>query len=74
MRVKNICLLLLLPFNLLAQAGEQPEMADLMRESGKIYVVIAVLAIIFAGIVFYLATIDRKVKRLEKKLQGNSEG
>jgi len=75
-RLKNTCLILvlLLPFSLLAQATEHPEMADLMRQSGKIYVVIAVLTIIFAGIIFYLITIDRKVSGLEKKIQNNSEG
>jgi len=44
------------------------EMADLMRSSGKIYVVVAVLTIVFVGITLYLMQIDRKVKQLEKKI------
>ena len=43
------------------------EMADAMRENGKIYVVVAVLCVIFIGIVLYLISIDRKLKKLEKE-------
>lgn len=50
-----------------AQAQEtQPEMADLMRSNGKIYVVVLVLATIFAGIVAYLVRLDRKITKIEK--------
>ena len=44
------------------------EMADLMRSSGKIYVVVAVLSIVFIGIIGYLVHIDRKLTRLERKI------
>ena len=44
-------------------------MADLMRQEGKIYVVLAVMLIILAGLVIYLITIDRKVSRLEKEFR-----
>jgi hypothetical protein len=51
----------------LAQAQEaQPEMADIMRSNGKIYVVVLVLATIFAGIIAYLVRLDRKITRIEK--------
>ena len=46
----------------------QPEMADGMRSEGKIYVVVAILLIIFTGLIVYLIAIDRKVSRIEKKL------
>ena len=42
------------------------EMADTMRSNGKIYVVVAVIVVIFAGIVLYLVRLDRKITRLEK--------
>ena len=45
----------------------QTEMADTMRSNGKIYVVVTVLATIFAGIFAYLIYIDRKIARLEKE-------
>lgn len=44
-----------------------PEMADQMRADGKIYVVVVVLATIFAGIFTYLIYLDRKITRLEKE-------
>ena len=48
------------------QAGKV-EMADGMRQSGKIYVVIAVILTILAGLIFYLVRLDRKISRLEKE-------
>lgn len=49
----------------LAQEGS-PDMADAMRKDGKIYVVVLVLATIFAGIIAYLVRLDRKITKLEK--------
>lgn len=45
------------------------EMADALRSSGKIYVVVAVMALIFIGIVVYLFTIDRRLSKIEKQNQ-----
>jgi len=41
-------------------------MADVMKENGKIYVVIAVMLTILAGLVLYLIRLDRKISKLEK--------
>jgi CcmD family protein len=60
-----IALLLLTATHLFAQ-GNEPEMADSLRASGKIYVVVLVLAAIFAGIIVYLIRLDRKINKLEK--------
>jgi CcmD family protein len=49
-----------------AQNTVDVEMADTMRSSGKIYVVITVIAIIFVGLAIYLFTIDRRLRKLEK--------
>lgn len=45
------------------------EMADVMRSEGKIYVLVGIIIIVFAGIVVYLINTDKKVSRLEKLLQ-----
>jgi hypothetical protein len=45
---------------------QQPEMADLMRSNGKIYVVVACLLIVFTCIVVYLISLDRRISKLEK--------
>lgn len=48
-------------------SNEKPQMADAMRSNGKIYVVVAVLLIILAGLFLYLFQTDRKLTRLEQK-------
>ncbi len=50
-----------------ASASAETEMADTMRSNGKIYVVVVVLATIFAGIFAYLIMLDRKIGKLEKE-------
>jgi hypothetical protein len=49
------------------QATDNIEMAEGLRASGKIYVVVAVLTTIFAGLILYLISLDRKITRLEKE-------
>ncbi|MBK6446963.1 MAG: CcmD family protein [Bacteroidetes bacterium] len=43
------------------------EMADLMHQNGKIYVVIAVLAVILGGFIINLILVDRRLRKLEKR-------
>lgn len=43
----------------------KPEMADLMRSNGKIYVVVAVCLTILLGLFGYVFLLDRKIARLE---------
>ena len=45
------------------------EMADVMRSEGKIYVLVGVIGIVFAGILVYIINTDRKVSSLEKLLK-----
>lgn len=40
---------------------------SLFRSSGKIYVVVGIILIIFALIVIYLFRLDRKISKLEDK-------
>lgn len=57
---------------LIAQDTAEIEMADRMMASGKIYVVVAVLLLIFLGIVLYLILLDRKIGKLERDV--NNQG
>ena len=51
-----------------ARAQDDAEyMGDLFRSSGKIYVVVAVMSIIFAGLVVYLVRLDRRISRMERE-------
>lgn len=49
-------------------AQDSVEMADTMHSNGKIYVVIAVIAIVISVLFIYLISIEKKVKKLEDRL------
>ncbi|HEV7621785.1 MAG TPA: CcmD family protein [Flavisolibacter sp.] len=66
-RFLSLLLLLILNDFVFAQdSANNAEMADTMRSNGKIYVVVAVILTIFAGIIIYLIRLDRKISKLEK--------
>jgi hypothetical protein len=43
------------------------EMADAMRQNGKIYVVVAVVLTILIGLFLYLFRLDKKISGIEKE-------
>lgn len=43
------------------------EMADSLRSSGKIYVVVICIVIILVGLLAYLFSIDKRLKKIEKE-------
>ena len=47
--------------------AQEVEMATGLRSSGKIYVVVIIICVIFLGLFVYLFSIDRRLKKLEKK-------
>ena len=55
----------MLLFSAIAFAQEKPEMADVMRSNGKIYVVVAVCLTILLGLFIYVFTVDRRVRKME---------
>ena len=61
--MKNLFLILtaLAPTALLAQSE------NIMYSEGKIYVVVAVIAVIFLGLAGYLYRMDRKISALENE-------
>lgn len=52
-----------------AQETAAPQMADALRQDGKIYIVITVIGLIFLALVFFLLYIERRVKKLEEELK-----
>ncbi len=78
--MKKLLTIALLVFSLSALAQEKipvtesdysnnsVEMADKMRADGKIYVLVGIIAIIFAGITVYVVNTDRKISKLEKNI------
>lgn len=68
MKLKKIVLLfVLLLTTIISFAQEKTEMADTMRSNGRIYVVVAVVTTILAGLILYMVRLDRKMTRLEKE-------
>ena len=51
-----------------SQAVMAQDGKDLMRDNGRIYVVVAVMVTILLGLIIYLIRIDRKLGRLEKEI------
>ena len=49
--------------------AQDARMADTMRSEGKIYVVVAIILVIFFGLIAYLIYTDRKISKLEKRLK-----
>ncbi|MFT4733075.1 MAG: ABC-type amino acid transport system permease subunit [Arcticibacterium sp.] len=44
------------------------EMADVMRSEGKIYVLVAIIVVIFIGFIFFLLKTEQKLKKIEKEI------
>lgn len=67
---KNIFLLFLVLLATITEGfAQNVEMAEGLRSSGKIYVVVGVLCIIFIGIVVYLMNLDNKLAQLKKEVE-----
>ncbi len=73
--MKKLILILCLVFSLNATAQEtyqgaentKVEMADIFRQDGKIYVVVAVVGTVLLGLIFYAISLDRRLGRLERE-------
>ena len=65
--MKKLISISTLTFFALLVKAQDVKMADVMKDNGKIYVVIAVMLTILAGLVLYLVRLDRKISKLEKK-------
>lgn len=62
----SVCML----FSLLLQAQEgagKSSFDNTMRSNGRIYVVVAVMLTILAGLILYVVRLDRKITKLEKE-------
>lgn len=74
-----IIILLLISLNAFSQQKQQIsesdysntriEMADTMRQEGKIYVVVAILSTILLGVLAYTIKIDLSVGKLERQIK-----
>ncbi len=61
--------ILVLNLMVMTTASAQGNTMDFLRSTGKIYTVVAVIVILFIGIVLYLYRIDNKLTKLENQLK-----
>lgn len=66
--MKKLVYLMLFMFSGTVVQAQDFEMADVMRSNGQIYVVVAIILIVLLGLFTFLFTLERKIKRLENKL------
>ena len=56
-------------FSCKAQAlSSEKSLSDYMRSDGKLWVVIAVITIIFIGLIYYLFQIGKRVREIKKRI------
>ncbi len=67
-RPSIILSLLLIPQFIFAETNQ-----DFLRSTGKIYVVVVVICLLFLAIVLFLARLDSKINKIEKKLNNESQ-
>jgi hypothetical protein len=70
--MKSIKLLILInliipSMEVAAQSTEKVEMADVLRQDGKIYTVVFGLVIILTAMIILVIRVDRKISRLERQ-------
>ncbi|GIV36501.1 MAG: hypothetical protein KatS3mg032_0880 [Cyclobacteriaceae bacterium] len=65
----RLFILLILLLADVVRAQNNVEMADRLREEGKIYVIVLIILIVLGGLFTYLFLLDRKIKRLEDRLK-----
>ncbi len=71
---KRLALILLLLGSATASWASQTATTDFMRSTGKIYVVVAVIAVVFIGIVLFLIFLERRLTKLENQIRDNEPG
>lgn len=64
--------LLLTTVTLAAQSATTEPPADFLRSINKLYVVVAVIVLVFLGLAFYLWSLDRKLTDLEKQIEDHA--
>ena len=67
MKMRKFTSTLILVLLFTAAIGQNAEMADHMREEGKIYVVVGVVVLIFAVLFSYLIYMDVRLRKIEKE-------
>lgn len=57
--------------SLFAQSAAEPPV-DFLRSIGKIYVVVAVIAVVFLGLAIFVWSLDRRLSNLENQIDDHA--
>lgn len=68
-KIKKFVSLFIIQMMLTTFVSAQSNSLDFLRSTGKIYSVVAVIAVIFIGIVVYLFRLDNKLTKLENHIK-----
>ena len=63
----SLLLMIMMTSTIIFAQDEKVEMADKMRDNGRIYVVVAVVLTILIGLIMYVVRLDKKMTQLEKE-------
>lgn len=72
-RLTILLLLLVSTLSTFAQSSTEVEMADVLRQDGKIYTVVLGLVVILTAMIILLIRLDRKVFRMEREWKNERE-
>ena len=70
-KIATTFLMLMVTLQLFAQE-QSSVVTDSLYASGKIYVVVVCVTLILLGLLFFLSSIDRRLKKVEKKSSGKN--
>lgn len=59
--------LLCLAFPLATHAQSQGPVSDLLRQDGKLWVVITVIAVVFTGLILYISRLNQRTDRMQNR-------
>ncbi|MEJ7646703.1 MAG: CcmD family protein [Chryseolinea sp.] len=68
-RIAMLLALIFLALDTFSQSNEKVEMADVLRQDGKIYTVVVSLVIMLTAMIILLIRVDKKVDRLSKEMK-----
>lgn len=71
-RVTGLMGLVLGSIEVFSQSSTDVEMADILRQDGKIYTVVAGVLVILTAMIILLIRVDKRISKIEKKLPPDS--
>lgn len=69
----TILLTLLFVLDTYSQSNQTVEMADILRQDGKIYTVVFGVVVILTGMILFLIRVDRKLFKLENNIKNEQK-